>query len=355
MGQAALREGLFSDAVDALTMFIDQFPDDERRAQVHFLRGDAYLGMSNWSAAIADFQAYLAARPGLIDSYAYERIGDAQLALGSTADALASYNQAIDASRSLVPLLALRERVAQVEVTENRSADAVAQYDAILKVAQNAPYRAEIGLLAAQTLLNAGDNQTGLTRMAQVFNDYPDRPEAYQAMQVLTDHGIELNGLDVGRVSFNYGDYQGAIEALNKFAAEHTVGEVPAELDLLLGRAYREIGNTQAALTAFQTIVNQYPTDPLFGDALLEQGRTYFLGGDNNKAIEQYMQVADTYNYLEASAGSAVAGGLSLQHRATSRTRRGRSSSGSPTLTRIRRRRATAYSSRRRCPTPPIR
>ncbi len=298
LGQAALREGLFADAVDTLTLFIDQFPDDDRRAQVHFLRGDAYLGMSNWSAAIADFQAYLAARPGLIDSYAYERIGDAQLALGSTADALASYNQAIDASRSLVPLLALRERVAQVEVTENRSADAVAQYDAILKVAQNDPYRAEIALLGAQTLLNAGSDQDGLTRMAQVFNDYPDRPEAYQAMQALTEHGIELNQLDVGRVSFNYGDYQGAIEAFNQFAAQHTVGEVPAELDLLLGRAYREIGNTQAALTAFQTIINQYPTDPLFGSALLEQGRTYFANGDNGKAIEQYMHVADTYNYL---------------------------------------------------------
>ncbi len=299
LGQSALREGLFSDAVDVLTLFIDQFPDDARAAQVHFLRGDAYLGMSQWSAAIADFQAYLAARPGLIDSYAYERIGDAQLALGSTTDALTSYDQAIDASRGLVPLLALRERVAQVEITSGRSSEAVAQYDAILNVAENAPYRAGIALLAAQTLLNAGDVQTGLTRMSQVFKEYADRPEAYQAMQALTNHGIDLNDLDVGRVSFNFGDYQGAIEAINRFASQHIVSEIPAELELLLGRAYREIGNTQAALTAFQTIINQYPTDPLFGDALLEQGRTYFVNGDNDGAIEQYMRVADTYNYLE--------------------------------------------------------
>ena len=40
----------------------------------------------------------------------------------------------------------------------------------------------------------------------------------------------------------------------------------------MLGRAYREIGNTQAALTAFQTIIDHYPTDPLFGDGAARTG-----------------------------------------------------------------------------------
>ena len=298
MGEAALREGLFADSVDALTLFIEQFPQDDRLPEAHFLRGDAYLGLSRWSEAITDFQAHLALRPGLIESYAYERIGDAQLALGQTADALASYAKAADGSRGLVPQLALRERVAQVDANAGQTADAIAQYDAILQVAQNAPYRAGIAFIAAQTLVNAGDLQNGLARMMGVFNDYPDRPEAYQALNVLLQNGVAVDNLARGRVSFNYGDYQAAIEALNKYATEHTVGEIPAELHLLLGRAYREIGNTQAALTAFQTIINQYPTDPLFGQALLEQGRTYFVNNDNDGAIEQYMHTADTYNYL---------------------------------------------------------
>ncbi len=298
MGQSALREGLFSDAVDALTTFIDQFPQDDRIAQAHYLRGNAYLGLSRWSDAITDFQTYLTMRPGLIDSYAYERIGDAQLALSQTDDALASYQKAADASRGLAAQLALRERVAQVDATAGRPADAVAQYDEILKAAQNEPYRAEIALTAAQAIIDSGDLQNGLVRMMQVFTTYPDRPEAYQAMQVLEQNGVTLDDDARGTVSYNYGDYQGAIDALNKFSEAHTIDEIPAELDLMLGRAYREIGNTQAALTAFQTIVDHYPTDPLFGEALLEQGRTRFLNNDNDGAIEQYMHVADTYNYL---------------------------------------------------------
>ena len=98
----------------------------------------------------------------------------------------------------------------------------------------------------------------------------------------------------------------------------------------MLGRAYREIGNTQAALTAFQTIIDHYPTDPLFGDALLEQGRTRFLNNDNGGAIEQYMHVADTYNYLPQAPEALLAGGLPLQLRRRSRSRRARSSSGWP-------------------------
>ncbi len=302
MGQAALREGLFSDAVDALDTLINQFPQDDHAAQAHFLRGDAYLGLSQWGQALADFQAYLAARPGLIDSYVYERIGDAQLALGQTESALASYQKASDASRGLVPQLALRERVAQVDANNGHPADAVAQYDAILKVAQNEPYRAGITFLSAQVLVNSGDLQNGLVRMMQVFTDYPDRPEAYQAMNVLLQNNVTLDELARGRVSFNYGDYQAAIEALNKFASAHDVSEIPAELHLMLGRAYREIGNTQAALTAFQTIIDHYTTDPLFGAALLEQGRTRFMNNDNAGAIEQYMHIADAYSYLPEAA-----------------------------------------------------
>ncbi len=299
LGQSAVREGLFSEAVDALTTFIDEFPDDARIAQAHYLRGDAYLGLSSWSEAIADFQRYLSLRPGLIDSYAYERIGDAQLALGQTDDALTSYGKAADASRTLAPLLALRERVAQVNATAGRTTEALAQYDEILKVAVNAPYRATIAFQAAQALIDAGDTQNGLVRMMQVFTGYPDRPEAYQAMQILLENKMELDALARGTVSYNYGDYQGAIEALNQYSEAHTAEGIPANVLLMLGRAYREIGNTQAALTDFQTILDSYKTDPLFGEALLEQARTRFLNNDNPGAIEQYMRIADTYNYLE--------------------------------------------------------
>lgn len=301
LGQAALREGLFSDAVNALTQLISEFPSDARFAPAYFLRGDAYLGLSQWDSAVSDFKLYLTLRPGLLDSYAHERIGDAQLALGLTADALTSYKTAADASRSLVPQLTLRQRVAQVYMNAAQPAQALEQYEAILAAAQNRAYRAGIELLAARAMIAAGDSKNGLNRLERVLNEFPDLPEAYYAIADLTSGGRAVNSLARGRVSFNFGDYQGAIDAFNSFTVQNP-GNIPAELYLLLGRAYREIGNTAAAVTAFQTIVESYPTDESFGEALLEQARTLRIGGDTAGAIDAYLRMATTYDYLPEAA-----------------------------------------------------
>ncbi|MEZ4671659.1 MAG: tetratricopeptide repeat protein [Anaerolineae bacterium] len=302
LGRANLREGLFADAVNALTAFINNYASDSHVVQAHFLRGDAYLGLSQWQAALDDFQYYLSQRPGLIDSYVHERIGDAQLALGQTDQSLGSYKAAADAGRSLVPLLALREKVAQVYVAASKPADALAQYDAILSVAKNAPYRAEIEFRAANTLINSGARDLGLQRMQSIFDTYPSTPQAYQAMKVLLEAGVEVDDYAHGQVSYAYGDYEDAIDAFSNYTTERVLSTVPANLHLLLGRAYREIGNPSAALVAFQTIVDQYPSDALFGEALLEQGRTRFLSGDIPGAIEQYFKIADNYDYLPEAA-----------------------------------------------------
>lgn len=306
LGQAALREGLFENAVTALTLLIMHFPQDSRVAGAYFLRGDAYLGLSQWQAALDDFQQYLTLRPGVIDSYAYERIGDAQLALGQTDDALASYEAAITASRTLVPLLVLREKVARILLTVGRVNAAVAQYDAILAVAKNAPYRASIDFAAAQAILASGDTAGGLARVRRVFDAYRDTPTAYAAMQILIGNNVTIDGFTRGKISYQYGDYTGAIAAFNEYSSSNTLDKIPAELYLLLGRAYREIGNPDAAVIAFQTIIASFPADPLFGDALLEQGRTRFLSGDIPGAIQAYLRIADNYGYLSDTAAEAL-------------------------------------------------
>lgn len=306
LGQAALRDGYFQQAVDALTALISQFPNDSQISQAYFLRGDAWLGLSQWQPAIDDFQQYLTLRPGLIDSYVYERIADAQIALGQTAAALQHYDQAIQAKRSIVPLLILREKLAQIHISLAQPSDAVAQYDAILAVARNVPYRANISLTAAQTLLDSGDVEAGLGRMNLIVSSYAETAAAYQALQRLAAQGQAFDGFQRGRSAYLAGDYQAAINAFNEYTSARQPSEIPAELYLMLGRAYRSISNFDAATVTFQVIIDQYPQSPLFGDALLERGRTRFLAGDIPAAIRIYLAIADTYDYLEEAAGEAL-------------------------------------------------
>ncbi len=301
-GQAALREGQFSLAVDALSQFISTYPDDMRRAQAHFLRGDAYLGASAWQAAITEFSAYLALRPNLIDSYAYERIGDAYLALGDPAQALANYAVAVERSRSLVPMLVLREKLAAGYLNAGNIAAAIEQYDAILSVARNAGYRAAITFAAANALQRANNSAAALPRFQEIVRDYPETPEGYRAMQVLLANGLRVETLTRGRISYAAKDYADAIESFHNYTSSTPLGEIDPNVYLLLGRAYREVGNVAAANTAFQTILTNYPTSARFGEAWLEQGRTLFLSGDIAGAIARYLALAETYpNLPEAS------------------------------------------------------
>ena len=306
LGQVALRAGYFQQALDAFSLFIAEFPDDSQIAQAHFLRGDARLSLSQWEPAIDDLEHYQALRPGLIDSYVYERIAEAQIALGRTEAALANYELAINAERSKVPLLVLREKLAQIYINLGRAADAVAQYDAILSVARNAPYRASISFTAAQTALNDVDDAAGVERMRAVVENYGGTATAWRAMLVLSGRGVEYDGWQRGRAAFTAGDYQAAIDAFNTYTNSHPLAEIPAELFLTLGRAYRQIGNADAATVAFQTVIDGYPQDPVFGDALLERGRTRFLAGDSPAAIRIYLAIADDYAQLAEAAGEAL-------------------------------------------------
>lgn len=306
MGQSALREGLFSNAVQAFTILIDGFPQDFRAHQAFFLRGDAYLGLSQWQLAVNDFQQYLVLRPGWIDSYVYERIGDAQLAMSQFDPALASYAQATAFDRGLIPNLVLREKVAQVYITAGRYSDAIAQYDAILAVADNPAYRAEIEYQIADVFTLSGESAVGLARIQAVFDQYETSIFAYRAMETLIQNGVQLNSYAEARVRYFAEDYTGAIEAFNRFTAEVTLDQIPAELYLLMGRAYRAVGNSPAAEVAFQTIIEQFPNDELFGEALLERGRTRFLLGEIDVAIQRYSQIAETYGYLEETSAEAL-------------------------------------------------
>lgn len=305
MGQSALREGLFEYALYALDLLITEFSTDYRGILGYFLRGDAHSGLGMWQEAINDYQQYIALRPNVIDSYAYERIGDAYINLGQYSQALAHYNLATQATRSRVPQAALMEKVARLHLLHGEVSEAIAQYDGILSFAQTYTYRASIDLLGAQVLMDSGDVARALVRFERVFRDYEGTPSAYEAMLTLIENDIMLNHYQVGRTYFHAERYAEAIEAFNRYTSETALTEIPPQLYIQLGQSFRALGNYDAAQIAFRTVTEQFPTHELFGEALLESGRTYFMSGDIPRAIERYLFIAETYQYLSATSAEA--------------------------------------------------
>lgn len=309
LGVAALREGVYGQAVSAFSTFISQYPTDGRIPQAYFLRGDAYMGLAEWELAIADFEQYLVLRPGIIDSYAYERIGDSYLALGRPDIARDNYIAATNAVRSLVPLLQLRESIAATYSSEGNYLAAVAQYDEILAVAENTAYRASIEYQAGLAEIAAGVPDRGYGRLEAMILLYPETSSAYQAMIALLNGGYTVDNWLRGRISFANDDYGDAISALEAYRAG--VEQPPAQALLLLGQAYRANGQYDAAYNVFQQILDLYPTSEFFGAAWLDQGRTLYWSGDVEGAINRYSQLSQQYpSVIESAEGLWRAGYL---------------------------------------------
>ena len=297
LGQEWLREGQYDVAVDLLTRYLELQPPVERDARAWFWRAEALVGQGNWQDAIIDYTAWMQLRPGVIDSYALERIGDAQQALGQPEAALISYRAAAASERVLPASLRMIEKLAEALLAAGQPAEAVTQYETILTRAENAGYRAGIRLAAARAQLAAGDDSLALARMKVLFEEQPNTAAAYEAMLTLLEREIALEPADIGRVSSIAGDVQRTQAALAPLAAAG--GDFPAELWLTLGRAERDLGASEAAMAAFEAISQD---SDFYGEALLELGRTRFWSGDTEGAIEHYLQLADRMARSPAAA-----------------------------------------------------
>ena len=104
--------------------------------------------------------------------------------------------------------------------------------------------------------INNGNTNAGYARLQQIVRDHPTTYAAYQAMGMLMEAGLPVDTYERAVISFHNEDYQSAIELFNQYTSES--GTAPPELLMMLGRAYREIGNPQAAITTFQTVIDSY-------------------------------------------------------------------------------------------------
>ena len=303
LGQVSNRAGEYVVARAALSLFISEFPTDERLSQAHYLRGSAALALGLWKLAIADFQEYLAHGSSLLASYVWERIADARLALNEHEEAIQHYQLALQHPRSLIPRLILREKLAQIHWQANEYAQAVTQYDEILSVARNAPYRAEMEYNAALATLESGQSVAGIERMRKITLEYAETSHAYLALQTLDQHGIAVPDNERILISYRLGDYASALAALEKETAGKTV---TPEQYLIMGRSQRGLDDYAAAQLTFQIMAAVYPDSPLLGEALLEQGRTYFQSGNIDAAIKRYLSIAAEYPQLESAAAEAL-------------------------------------------------
>jgi len=115
--------------------------------------------------------------------------------------------------------------------------------------------------------------------------------------RIIEDYGItkssNLASAYAGICSFKLGDYQKAIDYLEKFDGKGTVNVSPV-ITGLMGDAYVELNQPDKALEYFNKAAesNNKVMSPIF---LKKAGLVYESKGDYAKAIESYTKIKDVY------------------------------------------------------------
>jgi soluble lytic murein transglycosylase len=262
------------------------------------MAGRSYEGANECDRAIQHYQAYLTYDSTLSDLI-QTWIGDCHASDGRHPDAIGAYRQALEATEDTSTQVGLREKIAKAYMTIKEYEASVAEYDAILEVAQIGDYRAKIEYMAGQALAAAGQSDAAFARYQRAVDNYPEAEYAYFSLVELVYGGAEVDEFQRGLIDYyagaTYPDAYGAsIRAFDRYLSSETP-ERSAEALYYKALGQRAIGQLGDALATLEQTLTGYPDSEIAAQALYEKGATSALAGDSDMAVSTYQAVADKF------------------------------------------------------------
>ncbi len=284
LGESNQADGLHAEAIKAFEDFLRRAPRHVRRADAQFHLGEAHQALAHWQAARAAFQDYLRNGSPLLAYDVHLRLATVANALNQPAAAAAAYQAAVQAAANRVLALRAREQWAAAASGQGDFAGALAQYQAILMLAQNAPYRAEMSALAGDAAWQLGRRADAESYWRAAISLAPRGAAAYQALIHLVENELPVDSFTRGLVDFENDALRPAVAALTAFLAgpaDSRRGEALA----LLARSYQGLQDYPNALATWDRLLAGNASDPAWGGAWLGKAETQRLANDRPGAI----------------------------------------------------------------------
>lgn len=276
--------------------FIQAYPTNARIAEAHFHVGSIYQVKGDWANAIKNYERYLTLKPGVIDSYIWERIGRSYIEWGKYDQAAEAYSQAILVERS-TSLLPLVEKKAEALRAKKDYAGAIALYDLTANSSTSRLTLARMDILRGQVEISRGNSKAAYAHWQHAVDNYPETYDSYQAIIALLDAGIKQDELQRAIINYNANQFANTLASLDRYFASTPQPEAKAYYYAAL--THRALGRTQSAIQRFQDVIDKYPDDVLWNDAWKEKAYTQWGWGDDyNGAVDtlaRFAEVAPTH------------------------------------------------------------
>lgn len=348
----------FSQARLTLEGMIEAYPNAESLASAYYALAKVYEEFNDSLAAADAYQHYLELRPGLLDSYVQELLGDQLLAASDYDSAIAAFEAGLAAGRQGDNSI-LSVKIGNAQFQAGDFDTAIATYQAVLNSTNNDYLKADMDLLIGRVYLEQGQTDQAYSYYLDAVTNYPLAFSSYAALVELVNAGITVDELQRGLIDYNTatlttdeenqqelyvvsiaafdryltenpdnhgdtahyfrglalranGNYSGAIQEFEHITSDHGFDE--HWVDAFSEKAatqwiYQE--NYEGAINTLLSFVAATPSQPASAEFLFEAGRIAERGGRLTRSIELWPRVADEYPSSEFAYDSVFLAGIS--------------------------------------------
>lgn len=198
---------------------LNNFPDELPAMRANLILAETYQSLERYDEAISYYNTYLTIRPGIIDSYVYESMGDIYSLRGE-------YSQALDAYKSayIAPKVNDGESIAiKIANTYSNLGDletALSLYENIYFESNSDYTKAQMDISMGRSFILKGETSLAYERYQDAVNNFPQTYDAFSALAELVNNNQEVDELQRGKINANIGQYNLAIEAYDRYMAQ---------------------------------------------------------------------------------------------------------------------------------------
>lgn len=290
-GRAELSAGDTATAAETFRQFLADYPTDDLTRSAQFNLALALESSGTITETLAAYEAAILPNDP-IAAYIFERMGNAALAAEAFPAAADAFLPALNRTTDTGFQVSLREKLAQAYLGQKNMDAALAQYNAILDIAQIPAYRAKIMRLIGEAYLENDNPSAARKQFSATMETYPKTYDAYLALVAMVNAGFAVDDFLRGYVDYYGGSaYQPAIDAFGRFLETSPTENVDTA-HWLMGWSWRAIGDYDAAIAEFEAVIANFPNSEFWADANLQKARTLGWQGKLDDAIGLYRTFA---------------------------------------------------------------
>ena len=271
MGRSRHQMGQFDDALIPLNYLVENYLESASSAAAYFELAQIYETLFQFAEAANAYQRFLELRPGVIDGYVYEWLGDALASSGDTLGAIGAYQAALASSEGIDPL-AVEVKIANIYALTGEYQTALIAFQDIYHRTTNDFTKAHMDLRIGQTYSILGQQDEAYQAYLDSVVNFPLSYDAYQALILLVEAGYPVSEFDRGLVDYYAGQYTLSIEAFDRYLSVSS--ENAGAAFYYKGLAYLYLNDPEAAIANWDVLIQSYLSDEKWDDAWDEKAYT---------------------------------------------------------------------------------